>query len=189
MDKEVNYLWKRICLGDERAFDALFKELYPGLCNFAFSILRNRPVSEEVVQDAFIRLWQNKSGIILKGSLKSYLYQVVHNLAINRIEYFNTKKFRPNKMVSPDIWKQIHSTYTVNDTFIQAFEAEETERLILKAVDELPEQCREVFLLNRYENLSYQEIAIKLKISQNTVRVQIFRALTYLKDVLKKINR
>jgi RNA polymerase sigma-70 factor, ECF subfamily len=188
MDKEINYLWKRICLGDERAFDALFEELYPGLCNFAFRILKNRPVSEEVVQDAFINLWQNKSEIILKGSLKSYLYQVVHNLSINRLEYFNTKKFRPNKVLNADIWKQIHSTYAVNDSFIQAFEAEETEQLILKAIDELPGQCREVFLLSRYENLNYQEIAIKLKISQNTVRVQIFRALTHLRDVLKKIN-
>ena len=91
-------------------------------------------------------------------------------------------------MLNADIWKQIHSTYAVNDSFIQAFEAEETEQLILKAIDELPGQCREVFLLSRYENLNYQEIAIKLKISQNTVRVQIFRALTHLRDVLKKIN-
>lgn len=188
MNKEADYLWSKIFLGDERAFDLLFKELYPCLFNFAQRLLGNHTDSEETVQDAFINLWNNRQSILIKCSIKSYLYQVVHNLAINKLEHFKTYKTLPNKLVSAEKWLQIHNAYTIDDTFILEFEAKETEELILKAVDQLPEKCREVFLLSRYENLSYEEIANKMQLSQSTIRVQIFRALEYLKIYLKKIN-
>ncbi len=188
MNKEIDCLWRKVFLGDEVAFDVLFKELYPNLLNFAQRLLGNHPDAEETVQDTFVNLWNNRKNIIIKGSIKSYLYQVVHNLAINKLEHFKTNRFLPNKLVSEERWLQIYHGYTIDDTFISELEAKETEELILKAVDQLPEKCREVFLLSRYENLNYEEIANKLQLSQNTIRVQIFRALEYLRIYLKKIN-
>lgn len=189
MSKDFDFLWSRICLGDEEAFDTLFRKLYPGLCNFAYRILADLPNSEEVVQDAFIKVWHNRSEIVIHGSFSTYMYQIVHNLSINKLQYLNTNKYLPNKLVNPEVWNTIYNTYSIDDAFIQAFEADETEAIILKAVDKLPEKCREIFLLSRYENLTHQEIANKLQLSQNTIRVQIFRALSYLKEIIEKLNR
>lgn len=187
--RELDYLWNAVQLGDEKAFDFLVKDQYSGLCNFANRILSNLPDAEEVVQDAFVKLWQNKDLITLKSSLKSYLYQTVHNLAINKLEHFKTNKFQPNKTVSQEQWQQLHNSYIVDDTIVQLLEASETEELIRKAINKLPEKCREVFCLSRYEQLSYEEISDKLQLSQNTIRVQIFRALEFIETFLRKNNQ
>jgi RNA polymerase sigma-70 factor, ECF subfamily len=179
-----DFLWYKIKLGDQKAFSLLFRELFPSLCNFAQRMLNNLPESEETVQDVFIHLWQNKEKINLKGSLKSYLYQSVHNLAINKLEHFRTLKFQPNMTAGQEEWKQIHHLFITDDAFIQMFEAHETENIILSAMEELPEKCREIFRLSRFENLSNKEISDQLNLSQSTVRVQIFRAIAFLKDFL-----
>jgi RNA polymerase sigma-70 factor, ECF subfamily len=187
---EVNdYLWGRICLGDQKAFDSLFKEMYPHLCAFAQKILNNQSEVEEIVQDTFISLWQNKKEITIKSSLKSYLYQMVHHHALNKLAHFKTQKFQPNTLVSLEQWKQIYNSFAIDDSFIQSFEATETEQLILRAVDNLPDRCREVFMLSRYEDLSNEEISEKLQLSPSTVRVQIFRALESIKEFLSNKSK
>jgi len=189
MSKCIDYLWNRIQQGDEKAFDTLFKELYPYLRCFAYRLLHNLPEAEEIVQDSFINLWQNKNQIVLKGSLKSYLYQIVHNLSINRLAHFKTQKFKPNSIVNPEQWIQIHKSYEVEDSFVEIFMAKETENLIVKMIERLPDKCREIFMLSRFENLSYKEISHKLQLSPITVRVQIFKALKFLKEFLERTNR
>jgi RNA polymerase sigma-70 factor (family 1) len=187
MKKEIDLLWHKIKLGDEKAFESLFNELYPYLLNFAQQLLNKLPDAEEIVNDVFIKLWQNKESIIIQESIKSYLYQMVHNLAMNKMDHFKTKKFSPNKQISLEDWKQIYNTYLVDDSLILQIEAAETEQLIAKAVENLPEKCKEIFKLSRYENLSYEEIAIKLNLSQSTVRVNIFRALEFIsKNISEK---
>jgi len=189
MSKCIDYLWNRIQQGDEKAFDILFKELYPYLRCFAYRLLHNLPEAEEIVQDSFISLWQNKNQIVLRGSLRSYLYQIVHNLSINRLAQFKTQKFKPNSIVNSEQWLQIHKSYEVEDSFVEKFMAKETENLMTKIIEQLPEKCREIFMLSRFENLSYIEISQKLQLSPTTVRVQIFKALKFLKEFLERINR
>ena len=188
MQESFEYLWDRIRQGDEKAFDVLFKELYPGLCRFAQRLLGSMAEAEETVQDVFVNIWQNRKRITLTGSLKSYLYQGVHNLAFNRIEHFKTLKFKPNRTADFKEWMEIHNSYLVEDTFIKTLEAEETSILIKKAIAELPAKCREIFLLSREEELSYEQISERLELSQNTVRVQIFRALVFIREYLTKFN-
>ncbi|HEX3008762.1 MAG TPA: RNA polymerase sigma-70 factor [Bacteroidales bacterium] len=188
MDILANDLWNKIRLDDEKAFDVLFKEYYTPLCNFANRILNDLPEAEENVQDAFINLWQNRERITINGSLKSYLYQTVHNMAINRLEHRQALKNKVNKLASVEEWGAIHNTFEVNESFIQIIEANETEEIIRQVVNDLPEKCREVFLLSRYENLSNEKIGEILHLSQNTIRVQIFRALNSIREMMKKIN-
>ncbi|HEY4787368.1 MAG TPA: sigma factor, partial [Bacteroidales bacterium] len=78
-NKEIDNLWDKVQIGNEKAFDVLFRELYPSLCTFAYRLLNNLEEAEETVQDAFVNLWQNRNQIHIKGSIKSYLYQTVHN--------------------------------------------------------------------------------------------------------------
>lgn len=186
MNTETDYLWSRIIKDDEKAFIVLFREMYPFLRNFANKIIGNILDAEEVVQDTFVNIWLNRNKISIQSSIKSYLYQTVHNLSINRIEKLNRNKNLPNQIVSVDQWKQIHNLFTIDNDFIAVFEAKETEDDILKAIDKLPDNCREIFLLSRYEDMSYEEIASRLGLSKSTIRVQIFRALEHLRNYLKK---
>jgi RNA polymerase sigma-70 factor (ECF subfamily) len=189
MNKGIEYLWNRIQHGDKKAFDSLFKALYPSLCNFAFRILNDFREAEETAQDALVNLWQGRNKIVLEVSLKSYVYKIVYNLAINRLEHLKSKKFQPNKVIDPEQWNYMHGMLTVDDTFITMFEASETEAMISKTINQLPEKCREIFLLSRFENLSNKEIADRLSLSPTTVRVQIFKALEAIRNVLEKRNR
>lgn len=185
--KEFNILWERIKENDEQAFDSLFNQMYPMLCSFALRILENRQEAEDTVQEAFINLWNNREKIWVTGSIKAYLHQMVHNACYNKIQHFRTLKYQTNKLSDPSIWNKIHETFHMEDSFLQLLEANETETIIKKAVHDLPEKCREIFELNRFQGYSYEEIAAKLNLSQNTVRVQIFRAIEQLKNNLKNI--
>lgn len=184
--EELSILWNRFKQGDEQAFDSLFKQMHPLLCPFAQRILNNRADAEDTVQEVFINLWKNKDKIHIAGSSKAYLFQMVHNSCYNKILHFRTLKYQTNKLTETEIWNRIHESYQIQDSFIQLLEAKETEEVIKKAVEDLPDKCREIFILNRFQGYSYEEIATKLKISQNTVRVQIFRALEQLRNSLKK---
>lgn len=169
----------------EKDFDILFKNLYPPLCGFANRILSNLSEAEELVQDVFVNLWLNQSRIIIQTSIKAYLYQMVHNAAINRLEHLRTQKNQVNKVASEQEWLNIHMSYSVNDSFLEILESKETEARILKELEQLPDKCREIFLLSRYRNLTNAEISKKLNLSQATVRVQLFRALNHLRKAFQ----
>jgi RNA polymerase sigma-70 factor (ECF subfamily) len=154
MNREIDFLWHRIRVGDEKAFESAFKELYPYLLNFAFRILNKMPEAEETVNDAFVKLWQSREDIILQGSLKSYMYQMVHNLALNKLEHYKSLKYQPNKVNNQEDWKLVYNTFTLDDSLIQTMEAAETEQIILKTIELLPEKCKEIFKLSRYYLLS-----------------------------------
>ncbi len=171
----------------EKDFDVLFRNLYPPLCGFANRILSNLSEAEELVQDVFVNLWLNQSRIHIQTSLKAYLYQMVHNAAINRLEHLRTQKNQVNKVASEQEWREIQMSYSVNDSFLDILESRETEAGILKVLDQLPDKCREIFLLSRYRNLTNAEISKKLGLAPATVRVQLFRALNHLRRVLQNI--
>jgi RNA polymerase sigma-70 factor (ECF subfamily) len=189
MNEGLDYLWNRIQAGDEKAFDSVFRELYPVLLSFTFRMIRKMPDAEETVQDAFIILWKNRNLIDIKGSLKSYLYQMVHNLSLNKLEHFKTNKFLPNNnTLDSGQWDKIVDSYTVNDDLIEMIESRDTESIISKAIEKLPQKCQEIFILSRFDNLGYEEISKRLNISENTIRVQIFRALKVIAESIRKTN-
>jgi RNA polymerase sigma-70 factor, ECF subfamily len=189
MNEGLDNLWSRIQVGDEKAFDSVFRELYPLLLSFAFRIIRKMPDAEETVQDAYINLWKNRNSIEITGSLKAYLYQTVHNLSLNKLEHFKTNKYRPNS-TTLDIgqWDIIRDSYTISENLVEMIESKDTESIILKAIENLPQKCREIFTLSRFDNLSYEQISNYLHISENTIRVQIFRALKAIGESIRKIN-
>lgn len=165
----------------EKGFDSLFKELYSSLCGIANRILDNLNEAEDLVQDVFVNLWLNQSRIEIKSSIKAYLYQMVHNAAINQLDHLRAQKNRVNKVAREREWLDIHMTYSVNESFLEILESRETEIQILKLLEQLPDKCREIFLLSRYHDLSNAEISKKLNLSQSTIRVQLFNALSHLK--------
>lgn len=174
-----NDLVTQIQQGNELAFEVIFLRYYSLLCQYASTIVGNRDSGEEVVQDMFVKLWENRRNLNISSSFRSYLYRSVHNQCINHIE---SRKVR--RIYSQN---NVHQVVPfAGDYPIANLIAKELEEKIKNSIDALPEQCREVFLLIRIQNKSYQDVAKKLNISLNTVKTQMQRAIMKMKRDLQE---
>jgi RNA polymerase sigma-70 factor, ECF subfamily len=133
--------------------------------------VKDSDIAKDLVQEVFFSLWQKKESIDLSKSVKSYLTSAVRNKCLNYIR--DHKKFSVTILESED--QYISSPYKQHDNLIE----EELRNKINSSIEELPERCREVFMLSRYERLKYQEIADKLNISVKTVETQMSKALQH----------
>ena len=163
---------------DLRAFEATFKEHFPALCAFARKYVHDYDTATEIVHDVFVRLWDKREEIDPEKSVKSYLFTSVHNRCLNYIR--DNKKFR----TSEDEFERIKNRGTSDVE--EAMNASELEEQISKALDELPEQCRKIFMMNRFEDMRYKQIAEKLNLSVKTVEAQMSKALRILREKLGK---
>lgn len=186
MDHKIEYLWKGIKDGDERSLKSLFEMCYPSMCYLSVQITHDRHLSEEIVQDVFLKLWKERKNIAIKISFKSYLYQVVRNYSINEVNKKKTLKDSVNHTASYGLWNYIIDHKASQDFIVNHIESVEIEKTIEKAVNSLPNMCRSVFQLSRVEYRSNKEIAKLMKISVNTVRAHIFHALEKISLVLHK---
>jgi len=178
----LNKYWNGIREGNEKSLNELFREINSSLYYYAYYITEDHVVSEEIVQDVFIKIWQDRNKIKINGSLKSYLYKATRNQSINHLIHKKTKKYAVNILFPENNWHTLEDVCDSEDYIIEKIEAKETENTIKKIIDTLPAQCRRVFLLSRFEEKSNPEIAIQLKISVNTVKTHIYKAL----DLIKK---
>jgi RNA polymerase sigma-70 factor (ECF subfamily) len=157
---------------DSRAFEELFRDYFTPLMLFARKILVDEDDAREVVHKVFIALWEKREEIDLTSSLKSYLFTSVHNRSLNVL--------RDRKKFSDEELPEVAGDWDVS-TQIESMELEEKIR---EAIQSLPEKCRQVFELNRFEGLKYSEIAQKLNISVKTVENQMSKALKILREKL-----
>jgi RNA polymerase sigma-70 factor (ECF subfamily) len=125
------------------------------------------------VQEAFISLWDKRDNIDLSKSVKSYLSSIIYTRSLNYLR--DNKKFNKELLGFENINQQ--SGYSQTDRLIEA----ELKERIDTAIKELPEKCREIFMLSRFENLKYQQIADKLQISVKTVEAQMSKALQHMR--------
>lgn len=161
---------------DENRFNKLFTTYYPSLCNHAFRFLSNMEIAQEVAQNAFIKLWEKGSFDQADPVLLSFLYTSVRNECIDIIRHEKQQeKYKQKIMLG----------YLENTT--DSFEdliSEELQQAINDCIAQLPNQCRNVFIMNRFENLKYKEIAEKLGISIKAVEAHISKGLQILRDKL-----
>lgn len=161
---------------DEAAFEQVFKSAYKNLHAYAYAILKNVDDAEEMVQQVFFKLWERGDRLTLSGSITAYLYRAVHNESLNFIKH---------KKVKAD--HQMHVAYSMRQqekrpsTTIMTKEMEQRFR---ESLNELPEQCRTVFQMSRFEDLRYREIADRLNISVKTVENHMGKALKFLRSRL-----
>lgn len=130
--------------------------------------------AREVVQKVFISLWEKRGEIDLSTSLKSYLFTSVHNRSLNVI--------RDRKKFSSEEVPELAGEWDVS----AQIESMELEEKINEALESLPEKCRQIFELNRFDGLKYSEIATQLGLSIKTVENQISKALRILREKLMK---
>jgi RNA polymerase sigma-70 factor (ECF subfamily) len=160
-------VWKNIQRKDIRAFESYYKEHYKTFYLMAFKYLKDPMLAEEVVNDVFMKIWEDGDKISIEISLKSYIYRAVINRSINLMQKVKKEA-------------QIHTDLSnLNDSGYELRQMEENELKIklFAAIEKLPEQCKKVFEMSRYEELKQQEIADKLGISIKTVKNHITHAL------------
>lgn len=176
-------LIKKIKMGEHKAIVLLFTSYYSPLCTYATGILKDKETAREIVQDVFIKIWESGNNLQIATTLKGYLYRSVHNRCLNYIrDNARTKKLLyPSHPQSEILRLRIETPPDVIDSLF----SEDSEKCLMKAIDALPEQCRKVFYLCRFENFSYSEISVKLNISISTVKTQMQRAMMKLADALK----
>lgn len=163
--------------GKETAFEMIFKTFYKPLCTYAYSFVNDKDEAEEVVQAAFISVWEKRSGIEIQTSLKSYLYRMVRNSCLNVIKHEKVKK--------QHVAYEMATGDSSHESVSQAVMSSELEGKIYEAMKTLPEQCRLVFQLSRFEELKYAQIADQLDISIKTVENHMGKALKLMRVQLK----
>lgn len=174
---EINKIWTDIKKGSERAFYTLYTLLFPNLIRYVMQIVKDIFLAEDIVQEVFIKIWHDRNTIHIVGSIQAYIYKMAHHASINKLQHQATRKNKVNKTISDEEWQFIRDTYQVDDLIIENIEKDDTDMLIQQVISTLPDKCREVFVLSRYEHQTNEEIAQTLGISVNTVRAHIYHAL------------
>jgi RNA polymerase sigma-70 factor (ECF subfamily) len=164
--------------GNVKVYEALFKQLYKPLCQYANSILHDADEAEDMTQKTFCKLWDQREKLEIHSSIISYLYRMVHNESLNRLKQWQTQAEHHEQMA-------YNSVSAINNVEY-AIAHKELKNRIDTAIAELPERCRQVFLLSRMQHFSYAEIAQEMKISPNTVETQMVKALKMLRLNLKE---
>lgn len=168
---------------DHEAFRELYKEFYVGLCVHARRFLGDKESSEEIVQEVFLRLWEHKDAIDIQQSISAYLFQSVRNACLNHLKHLQiVQKFRAE---ITDKLKSAQDYYAITQENGQSiYLAKELENHIHSAIENLPEQCRKVFKMSRFDGLKNHEIADQTGVTINTVQKQISIALEKLREKL-----
>ncbi len=163
-----------IIAGDKNAFDLLFAQYYSRLCNYATSVIHNCDVAEDLVQDLFAEIWVNRKQLKIKTSFNAYLYRSVYHSCLDHLKHQKIREKHQNDSL-------LQASVSFDDSLVFT----ELQEKMEFCIEQLPEQCKKIFKLSRFEKLKYREIAEKLQISENSVDTQIRRALNKLRDELK----
>ena len=163
----------KLLMRDESAFEEVFKSNYKSLHAYAITLLRDEMTAEEIVQNVFYKLWERTDNLSIKGSLRAYLYRAVHNEALNHLKHMKVRSEH-----------QLYVSHNNNESAEHAgkkIQLKELEAKLQAALNDLPEQCRTIFQMSRFEELRYREIADRLDLSVKTVENQMGKALKILR--------
>ena len=165
---------------DLKDFEQLFHRLQPRLYAYCCKYIEDGELARDIVQECFINLWENYEGV--QVSYEFYLFKAVHNRCLSHFrserihaEYASSVKMKIKEIeIHPDL------PYPLAELYLKELSA-----LLQESISQLPEKCRQIFIMSRYQNMKNQEIADVLGISVRTVDAQIYNALKILKIKLK----
>ncbi len=171
-----NEIIRRIRQGDVGQFESLFRSSYVSLVKYAQTLIRDHDTAEEIVQDLFFRLWQDKHKINIESSLNGYLFRAVHNRCLHYIDH--------NKVVGRYEKEMSGQQAESPENPSEILHYKELQARIARVIESLPERCGKIFCMNRFEGLKYIEIAERLSISVKTVESNMGRALKEFRKAL-----
>lgn len=165
-----------LTIKDKAEFEVLFKANYSSLCAYANSFLKDVAASEDVVQEVMFKVWSGRKNLFITSSLQGFLFRAVRNGCLNVLKHLDIRdQYKDHRRTNGT---ELHSVE--QDTVVLS----ELQMKIHNAIDLLPKERKKVFILSRYEGLSYQQIAERMGISVRTVENQIGKALQFLRGEL-----
>jgi RNA polymerase sigma-70 factor, ECF subfamily len=164
-----NEIIRRIKEGDIGQFESLFRSSYISLVRYAKTLMKDQDTAEEIVQDLFCRIWQDKGKITIDSSLNGYLFRSVHNKCLHHIEH--------NRVVMRHAGEMMYNQADSPENPSDILHYKELQVRIARILERLPERCGKIFYMSRFEGLKYTEIAEKLSVSIKTVEANMGRAL------------
>lgn len=170
LDQELFALLKE---GNEKAFADIFNRYQAPLFDFAYKRIRDKDEAKDIVQEIFVRLWNNRADLQIRTSLRSYLYRSVLNRVLNILSHQVIKEEYVNSLQQMIEANTQAADYHIRET--------DMEKLIEAEIAALPPKMREVFEMRKRKYLSNKEIAGKLGISEQTVETHMKRALRVLR--------
>ncbi|MBD1427289.1 RNA polymerase sigma factor [Sphingobacterium arenae] len=167
----------RLAEGDQRAFTMIFDAYYQLLGAYVYKITESKEAAEEIVQEVFIKVWEKREIVGNIDSFKAYLFILSKNKTVDHLRAIAKKRVQQLA-----VFQQMKEESYVMDS---ASPLEEYNIIIEKAVSRLPPQQQKVYHLSRYEKLKYEEIALHMGISKETVKKHMQLALAFLKQQVK----
>ena len=161
--------------GDQKAFDTLFRRYYPMLCAYGHRFVELED-AEEIVEDSLLWIWENRETLVIESSLNSYLFKMVYRRALNKLAHIDATQ-RADTRFYEEMQAMLQDT--------DYYQIEELAKRIEDAVAALPESYREAFVMHRFRDMSYKEIAETLGVSPKTIDYRIQQALKQLRVDLK----
>lgn len=165
-------LLNKIQTGDEAAFQLLFEKYYQQLCYSAYKICADEHKSKDLAQEVFLDIWKRRANLNIHTSFQAFLRRAVTYKAI---DYVRAQKLDMKETI--DLGSAPERSH-------QNLELNELKELIHRTAEKLPERCRIIFFMSRFEEMSHKEIAAKLEISEKTIENQITKALKILRKVI-----
>lgn len=174
---EINRALKK---GSE-VFQQVFDEYYEMLLHISMQYLSEED-AKEAVQEAFLKLWENRKQVKEDANIRNFLFTIVKNNCLNMIK----RQQVALKNKAPLMWIEMHYEYeAIAKLDYTNLEFEELKERVENAVERLPGQCKTVFMLSRYRHLKNSEIALELGVTEKTVEAHITKALKILRHDLK----
>ena len=170
-----DFLLSAVQRGDQKAFDTLFRRYYPMLCAYGHRFVELED-AEEIVEDSLLWIWENRETLVIESSLNSYLFKMVYRRALNKLAHIDATQ-RADTRFYEEMQEMLQDT--------DYYQIEELAKRIEDAVAALPESYREAFVMHRFRDMSYKEIAETLGVSPKTRDYRIQQALKQLRVDLK----
>lgn len=164
-----NKIIRRIRQGDIKSFETLFRSSYVSLVKYAGTLVKDQNYAEEIVQELFIWIWQEREKLVIKSSLNGYLFRAVRNRCLHHIGHRKVEE-----RYATDLMAGGHPLSSAADEEVNYNELQE---IIAGIMEKLPEKCGKIFIMSRFEGMKYSEIAEKLSVSVKTVEACMGKAL------------
>lgn len=168
----------RIRDGDASAFEKLFFAYCQRLIDFTRRFVQDTAIAENIVQDVFLKIWMTRKKLNPSSNIKSFLYTIAKNEALKQLRHEDVHRQSAQRLQSSSPRVQ---------TPEEKVSQQEIAESVRQAIEELPEQCRIVFSMNRFDRLTYAEIAEIMDLSIKTVETQMGRALEVLRRRLRHL--
>ena len=162
---------------DKTSFDQIYKQYWSKLYIYAFNVLREKEICEDIVQEIFIDLWAKRDNVQITD-LNSYLYQSVKYQIFN---HFRKSKYKKQLLIKFNLMN-------TQNGIDELYEEKELNVQLKDIISKLPKQRRIIFKMSRYDGLSNKEISENLNISLQTVKNQISKSLKFIRRSLKNIS-